>query len=97
MKKNTIFLAFVIIIAIAVLGVWYFNRPLPYCEVVYKENPNTKKLEVTCDETHCNKTCYKKFRKKGSEDEWREVPAGWDNYSPFAIASSKGFNPGSSA
>ena len=73
MKKNIVWILLIAIILIAA-GTWYFMRPVHYCEVVYKENPSTKKLEVSCDAQHCDKTCYMKFRKKDSEDDWRDVP-----------------------
>ena len=56
---------------------WYFmRRPVHYCEVVYNESPHTRKLEVSCDDKHCDKTCYMKYRKKNSEDDWRDIPKG---------------------
>jgi hypothetical protein len=65
-KRNGVIL---LLLAIGILATWYFMQG-GYCEVVYSQDPHTQKLVVSCDETHCTKTCYLKFRKKGSEDPW---------------------------
>lgn len=72
MKKNAI-LPIVILIAIAILGAFHCKQK-GRCEVVYKENPSTKKLEVSCNDENCSTTCYLKFRKKNSDDDFKEVP-----------------------
>jgi hypothetical protein len=71
MKRSNVLVSLIILAIIAAAAWYFFMRPLHYCEVVYSTDPHTDKLVVSCNEKNCDKTCYMKFRKKGSEDDWR--------------------------
>jgi len=71
MKKNITYLL-IMVISILLIVVGSCKSPLYYCEVKYSEDPHTRKLVVSCEDKNCNKTCYLFFRKKRSEDEWKQ-------------------------